>query len=286
MTDSRLKDALDRLAGEYDARFIDTDPVGIVRRYVAPADIEVAGLAVSGLGYGGANLIRRNAENMLGRIGGSPADFAVNASVKEAFGRFRGFRHRWTEGADIALLFLAVGGMIREYGSVGDFVRSADDPGDETVETAMTRLAGWLCTRCGELAGEAGIAPRDPFIVPSPADGSACKRPAMYFRWMVRGPDAVDFGLWGFLSPSRLVIPVDRHMARMAARLGLTSRRNADWRMALDITRALRGFDSDDPLRYDFALVRPGITRSCVPGTPGLRKNCALGAVCGEDACV
>ncbi len=288
MPDSRLKDALDRLAGEYDARFIDTDPVGIVRRYTSPSDIEVAGLAVSSIGYGGAGLIRRGAEDILGRIGGSPSEFAANATAREAFARFKGFRHRWTDGADIALLFLAAGGMIREYGSIGEFIRAADDPSGETVEAAMTRFAGWLRARCDDLARSAGIAPRDPFIVPSPADGSACKRPAMYFRWMTRGPDSVDFGIWTFIAPSRLVVPVDRHMARMAVRLGLTGRKTADWRMALDITRALRELDPADPLRYDFALVRPGIVRSCAPGNPGNaggRASCALGAVCREAAC-
>jgi uncharacterized protein (TIGR02757 family) len=107
----------------------------------------------------------------------------------------------------------------------------------------------------------------------------------MYFRWMVRGPDGVDFGLWRFISPSRLVVPVDRHMARMAALLGLTDRRAGDWRTALDITRALRELDPDDPLRYDFALVRPGILRSCTSSSTGDRGSCALGGVCREAAC-
>lgn len=285
MPDHLLKDALDRLAVDYDARYIDTDPVGIVRRYSAPADIEVAGLAVSSIGYGGAGLIRRGAEDILARIGGSPAEFAANATLREAFVRFEGFRHRWTDGADIALLFLAAGGMIREYGSIGAFVKAADDPSDDTIGTAMTRFAGWFRSRCGELAREAGIPPREPFIIPSPADGSACKRPAMYFRWMARGPDDVDFGIWPYISPSRLVVPVDRHMARMAVRLGFTRRRSVDWRMALDITRGLRELDPADPLRYDFALVRPGIVRSCAPGTVACWESCALGAVCREASC-
>lgn len=281
-----LKQSLDRLAAEYSEGYLDTDPVGIVHRYTDPADIEVAGLVVSALAYGGASQIRRSACEALGRAGTSPAGFAADAGIGEALARFRGFRHRWTDGADIALLFLAVGVMIREYGSVGELVRALDDPSEETVTGVLARFTGWIRARCDALAGEAGIAPRSPFIIPSPGDGSACKRPAMYFRWMVRGPDDVDFGIWRFISPARLVVPVDRHMARMAALLGLTVRRTADWRMALDITRALSELDPDDPLRYDFAIVRPGILRVCTKGATGDRGACSLGGVCREAACV
>jgi endonuclease III len=98
---------------------------------------------------------------------------------------------------------------------------------------------------------------------------------------MARGPDGIDFGLWKFISPARLVIPVDRHIARMAALLGLTARRSPDWKMALDITRALRALDPEDPVRYDFALVRPGITGECPPSSRDGCRGCILGEVCG-----
>ena len=99
---------------------------------------------------------------------------------------------------------------------------------------------------------------------------------------MVRGPDDVDFGLWSFIEPSRLIVPVDRHIARMGRLLGLTSRRSPDWKMALEITASLRYLDSDDPLRYDFALVRPGILRECTSYGRGNCPECTLRDVCVE----
>jgi len=36
-------------------------------------------------------------------------------------------------------------------------------------------------------------------------------------------------------------------------------RASADWKAALEITEALREFDAEDPLRYDFALCHHGI---------------------------
>src|SRR5207247_2597735 len=81
------------------------------------------------------------------------------------------------------------------------------------------------------------------------------KRPCLFLRWMVRPDDGVDLGLWRGVPPRKLVMPVDVHIARAARRLGLSRRKTADWKMALEITAALRTIDAEDPLRYDFPMV-------------------------------
>lgn len=283
-----LRACLDRLAADYGPRFLDTDPLGVVHEYTSPEDIEVAGFVVSALAYGGAAQIRRSARGILARAGESPAGFAAEAAAmpaKKLIGRFHGLTHRWTDGRDIAFLFRAAGEMIREHGGIGAFVRSLDDPAEETVGGVMARFAAWIQSRRSPEFRRNGAGVNTACPVPSPEGGSACKRPAMYFRWMTRGPDGIDFGLWKFISPSRLVIPVDRHIARMAGLLGLTARRVPDWKMALDITRSLRALDPDDPVRYDFALVRPGITGECTAVSRGDCRSCALDEVCRRAAC-
>jgi uncharacterized protein (TIGR02757 family) len=60
-----------------------------------------------------------------------------------------------------------------------------------------------------------------------------------------------------------LVIPLDTHIARISKCLGLTRRASADWKMAEEITGALREFDPEDPLKYDFALCHHGISGLC-----------------------
>ncbi len=286
MTDTELlKTCLDRLAADYGPQYLDTDPLGVVHEYAAPEDIEVAGFVTAALGYGGAGQIRRSAHAVLDRAGASPAGFAEEAAgmaPQTLVARFAGVKHRWTDAGDIAFLFRAAGEMIREHGGIGALVRELDDPEDETIEGVLTRFADWIHARYSPEFRLGGARAHVSYLVPSPADGSACKRPAMYFRWMTRGPDGIDFGLWKFISPSRLVIPVDRHIARMAALLGLTARRSPDWKMALDITRALRSLDPEDPVRYDFALVRPGITGECAPGSRDGCACCALKEVCGK----
>lgn len=87
---------------------------------------------------------------------------------------------------------------------------------------------------------------------------SACKRLNMLLRWMVRKNSPVDLGLWD-LDPAKLIIPVDTHVHRIALELGLTQRKQADMKTALEITFAMREIWPDDPAKGDFALFGYGI---------------------------
>jgi hypothetical protein len=58
-------------------------------------------------------------------------------------------------------------------------------------------------------------------------------------------------------------------MHRVSSGLGLTQRKQADMKTAFEITAAFRQVNPEDPVRYDFALTRPGIMndpalRSCL----------------------
>ena len=77
---------------------------------------------------------------------------------------------------------------------------------------------------------------------------------------MVRKDEkGVDFGLWNTISPSELVCPCDLHVDRVARRLGLIKRKQTDWQTALELTKNLRKFDPNDPVKYDFALFGLGV---------------------------
>jgi hypothetical protein len=100
---------------------------------------------------------------------------------------------------------------------------------------------------------------------------------------MVRGPDAVDLGIWKGVPRSTLIIPLDTHVARIARCLGLTDRQDMSWRTAEEITRNLRVLDPEDPVRYDFALCHLGMSGACPPRPEaGKCACCALGTVCGR----
>ena len=95
-------------------------------------------------------------------------------------------------------------------------------------------------------------------MLPCPSRGSACKRLNLYMRWMVRRDD-IDLGGWDRVPASKLVVPLDTHMHRIALAFGATRRKQANLRTALELTAAFRAIAPDDPVRYDFALTRFGI---------------------------
>jgi hypothetical protein len=81
----------------------------------------------------------------------------------------------------------------------------------------------------------------------------------------VRPDDGLDLGLWTGpgLSPADLLAPLDVHVHATALDLGLTARPRADGRAVEEVTAALRRVDPLDPVRFDFALARPGIAGRC-----------------------
>jgi uncharacterized protein (TIGR02757 family) len=81
----------------------------------------------------------------------------------------------------------------------------------------------------------------------------------MFLRWMVRRNDGIDLGLWSDVDPAMLIMPVDTHVASIARTLKLTVRKTADWRMAEEITAALKKINPSDPVKYDFSLCRTGM---------------------------
>ena len=82
----------------------------------------------------------------------------------------------------------------------------------------------------------------------------------MYLRWFVRRDErGVDFGLWHKIPMSALYLPLDLHTGNMGRALGLLNRKQNDWKATAEITAALREFDAEDPVRYDYSLFGAGI---------------------------
>jgi len=94
-----------------------------------------------------------------------------------------------------------------------------------------------------------------------PENNSALKRMNMFLRWMVRG-GVVDFNLWHSIGTSELIIPLDTHVARISRQFGLLKRKQNDFKSALELTEKLKEFDSNDPVKYDFALFGLGVDLS------------------------
>jgi uncharacterized protein (TIGR02757 family) len=260
---SALRQVLEDLRLRYDRRFLDSDPVGIVRRFDDAEDREIVGLIAAGLAYGRVASIRGSLLTLLQRIGPRPARFVASFDPARDAARFEGFVHRFTRGRDVALLLHLVRQAKERAGSLESLFLEGDaDPGHPTVGPALDAFGARLfALDAGPFARDGVVPPRDGarWLLPLPAAGSACKRSCLFLRWMVRPDDGVDCGIWNRVSASRLVLPLDTHLLRVARALGWTRRRNASWSMAVEVTARLRGLDPADPTRFDFALSRLGI---------------------------
>lgn len=85
----------------------------------------------------------------------------------------------------------------------------------------------------------------------------ALKRWMMYLRWMVRC-DNIDMGLWSGVDKADLIMPLDTHTFNVSKKLGLLNRKTYDLEAAIELTKSLKRFDENDPLKYDFAIYRLG----------------------------
>jgi uncharacterized protein (TIGR02757 family) len=253
---------LDELAQRTDFRARrDTDPVSFVHRYRSAADREVVGLLAASLAFGNVTAIRAKVALALEALGSSPAKTIDLETKKQLERRLKGFVHRVWRGEDVAAMLAHAGALRRAHGSLGSafegMLAAADGSNidhDEAFIDAVAHLADALRGK------EPG--PGLKHLIPDPRAGSACKRLFLWLRWMIRPADGVDLGLWP-IDPSRLLIPVDTHVHRIAKNLELTKRNDASLRTAMEITTKLRAFDPADPVRYDFAICHLGVSREC-----------------------
>ena len=95
-------------------------------------------------------------------------------------------------------------------------------------------------------------------MIPNPHNGGAMKRLNMFLRWMVR-KSPVDLGIWNFMQPKDLLIPLDVHVARVSREMGLLTRKSNDFKAVIELTEKLREFCPQDPVKYDFAMFAFGV---------------------------
>jgi uncharacterized protein (TIGR02757 family) len=67
--------------------------------------------------------------------------------------------------------------------------------------------------------------------------------------------------LWNTIKTSQLICPLDVHVERVSRKLGLLQREKTDWKAAVELTKNLKQFDAEDPVKYDFALFGLGIEK-------------------------
>jgi len=249
----KLKDFLDRKVEEYDIpAFIKDDPISIPHLFNNKQDIEVAAFFASIFAWGNRTTIIQKSLELMKLMDMQPHAFIMGAGDGD-LRKLKSFKHRTFNTTDL-LYFLE---FFRHHYSTNKSLESAFTRSmtkkDETVERALNGFYDYFFSL-------EHVPKRTMKHIASPAKKSSCKRLNMFLRWMVRKDSkGVDLGIWNNISPKQLVCPIDLHVARVAKRFNLLTRKQTDWAAALELTSSLKQLDPKDPVKYDFALFGLGV---------------------------
>jgi uncharacterized protein (TIGR02757 family) len=275
-----LGEALARLYHEYNREDAAADPVNLVRPFADPADREVAGFCAAALAFGRVASVLASIGTLFRIMGPHPASYVRAFDPGAPHPELRAMVHRWTRGEDLAALLWILRQMLERSGTIERFFAEGVAPGEVDLGPAIDRFSERALAL--DIRRAYGRVPRRPgvcYFFPRPSAGSACKRLNLYLRWMVRR-DEVDLGVWQLLSPSQLIVPLDTHVIRLARCLRLTRYTSPGWKMAADITAALRRLDPADPVRFDFSLCHVGMMNACGYGRSQGDRQCPLKGLC------
>jgi uncharacterized protein (TIGR02757 family) len=248
MTKNKLKEFLDRKVDEYDQpSFIKDDPVCIPHLFTKKQDIEIAGFFAAIFAWGNRTTIINKSKELMGLMDNAPYDFIISHKEKD-LKRLLGFKHRTFNDTDL-LYFIE---FFKQHYSKNQSLETAFTMYGKTVEEMLTGFHHYFFSIEDSPA-------RTTKHIASPQKSSTCKRLNMFLRWMARQNSHVDFGIWKRIKPSQLICPIDVHVARVAKRFNLLSRKQTDWNAALELTEYLRTLDAADPVKYDYALFSLGV---------------------------
>lgn len=275
-----LPSRLDELYRSFNHAESAFDPIQVVRRYDRLDDREVIAFIAAGLAFGRVQSVVNSIETVCAVLGPRPAEFIRGFDPAVDAAPFLPIVHRWIRGRDIVALLWILRTMLEEAGSVEAYYargwRAESPDVSESLESFSERA------RTIDLAPAYGRVPKNPgvyFFFSRPSSGGACKRLNLFLRWMVR-VDGVDPGGWRSPLGGQLVIPLDTHTIRTGKCLRLTRRVSPGWKMAADITAALRALDPVDPVRYDFSLCHLSMMGACGYKTRQRDSQCPLKGVC------
>jgi len=277
---AKIKDVLEKLYVKYNhRRFIKPDPLQFIYQYSNRLDMEVAGFLAAALAYGRVRQIEKSLTNLFGRMGDSPFQF-VRSFDEQKRAKLKDFRHRFTAGDDISDLLELLRDILDEFGSIENFFIVGYRDDDPNIIGALSKFCDSLLEMYAETHN--GHIPKGlSYLLPRPASGSACKRLNLFLRWMVRN-DEVDAGLWKSTDKTRLIVPVDVHIARLCRILGLYDRKTVSLSTAVKITESFAEIEPADPVKYDFALTRIGILDNCTGHHRSGCQFCELFGLCRQ----
>ncbi|MCX7857787.1 MAG: TIGR02757 family protein [Deltaproteobacteria bacterium] len=225
---------------------VQNDPIFFPKLYRNKNDIEIAGFISAQFAYGNIRQIKRFLSVLFCEMGDSPYEF-----IREWNGRgLSRLYYRFQKEEEIKGLFHVLKEILVRHGSLGTLFSNLYN-GD--IRKAIFSIRDHLNINQRHLI----------FFFPFESSSNPLKRWNLFLRWMTRKDD-IDFGIWEFIKPSELIVPLDTHIFRISGCLGWTFRKTRDKKAALEITEKLKILSPEDPLKYDFLLCHfVGIDNKC-----------------------
>lgn len=237
---SITKENLDAIYAEtFDLeRFKNVDPCGLVYELLSHTedqlDIELGALFVAMITWGNRKAIRQAARHMLeDEMQWHPGRFVLSGAYEDSYADAKnGCVYRTLNSTKFKEVCRNLQDALSSLG---------DKP------TLEKYLSGKSCKECIEIICNL-LAPAKLGSI----EKSACKRICMYMRWMTR-TTTPDLGVWQERSQKDLYAVMDVHVCSLTS--SVLTHKNASWASCCELTEIFRSWDSEDPLKYDIALM-------------------------------
>ena len=255
------KTELDKLVEKYETPdFIKDDPIQFPHMGTCKESVELLGFIASLFAYGNRKMFIKKLEELFKKADGDIVGFVKNGD----FSLLKGVEYRFSKDNDIIPIFEILSKLYNEsrgleelfeYGLNTEILphHTEEGWGEGEIFSMLKTVVDYFYARAPKTAGQGFY-----HMIPNPQNGGAMKRMNMFLRWMVRKPP-VDFGIWTFIKPKDLLIPLDVHVARVSRQMGLLTRKSNDFKAVLELMKPLREFCPDDPVKYDFAMFAFGV---------------------------
>lgn len=277
----KLGSLLDKVLRDFPPKDrIEADPIFFTRSFYAKnrakEEIEALALFSAMLSYGSAKQFMKKIEATLELCNG---DFLGLIKQEGKYKKSPSFpSYRLSTSEELASLAYGIGDLIKAEKSLEKVFLMGYLP-ELSVKNGLIVLRTAIINKIAQKGTPLtrGLL----HLLPDPSKGGCAKRWHMFLRWMVRGDDHVDLGLWKQVRTQDLLIPLDTHISRIARNLGLCTSKQDNWKTAEEITRSLKQIDPNDPIRFDFALCHLGISGKCTHGkTKEPCASCTLAPCC------
>nr|WP_322626468.1 TIGR02757 family protein [uncultured Flavobacterium sp.] len=245
-----LKEMLDQKSAFYNnPNFIESDPVQIPHLFTQKEDVEIAGFLAATIAWGNRKMVINNCNKMMALMGNSPYDFVMSHQPHQ-LEPLEKFVHRTFNGGDFTTFIRGLRHIYTAHGGLETIFKEHQKA--NYLHYAINQLKQKFFEVEHQLRTQKHIA--------DPLRNSAAKRIHLFLRWMVRKDNAgVDLGIWKTISPSLLSCPLDVHSGNVARKLGIITRKQDDIKALNELDTNLRMLDTNDPVKYDYALFGLGV---------------------------